>query len=264
MGTSSPFALRPDFQFYLREGRLLFTQAERDCLDAVWQEHVREKPLNYNGPLFTVLEEAEGELSAAFVRGCGCFAVMETEYAHYLATRQERLPDLRACHSLAASVLPLTSDGCLVFGRMAMTKTDGGEIKFIGGSCERGDFIAGGYVPENTARRELLEELGPLLGAAGELEDFAWMARPRHHASLTALLVWRIPWTAVDVLSLYARQVADWQRGDGDIELTELLALRAAEADFARFVKLHGRRLAPFLRDLLTLHQAELLGACRF
>ncbi|MDI9497943.1 MAG: hypothetical protein QM270_05585 [Bacillota bacterium] len=262
MKYSSPFALEPDFQFCLQEGRFAFTAEERNRLDTVWREHAREKPLNYNGALFTVLEKSEGGLQAAFRQGCGHFRVVETEYAHYLATRQELMVGQRACHSLAASVLPLTQDGCLIFGRMATMKTDSGEIKFIGGSSERADFVEGCYVPERTARRELLEELGPLLGSAGELAGFAWMARPLHLASLTALLVWRIPWTAAAVLSQYDRQKADWRRAGGDIELEELLVLRAAEADFACFVNMHRGRLAPFLRDLLTLHQAELLRVC--
>ncbi|MDI9471225.1 MAG: hypothetical protein QM296_13645 [Bacillota bacterium] len=262
MEASSPFALRPDFQFELREERFRFTEAERDCLDTVWREHVQKKPQNYNGPLFTVLEETEGELTVAFSEGYGRFTVVETEYAHYLATRREFMQGRRACHSLAASVLPLTRDGCLIFGRMAATKTDGGEIKFIGGSSERGDYIDGRYVPERTVRRELLEELGPLLGAAGELEDFAWMARPSHLASVTALLVWRLPWTAAETQALYARQQLDWRLEGADIELEELLLLRAAEADFACFIKTHGRGIAPFLRDLLTRYRAELLEVC--
>lgn len=87
------------------------------------------------------------------------FYVYKTNYAHYLYSKNNKSVEY-ICRSLAANVLPITSDNFFVFGKMSQWTSLSNKIKFIGGSLNNEDIEESYISPLKCARREMLEELG--------------------------------------------------------------------------------------------------------
>jgi len=119
-----------------------------------WDEIIATgKPVT-NGELFTINDifmDNDGMLN---------FDVKKTNYAHFLYSVKNKFEGDYLCRSMAANVLPITTDNHFVLGVMDNWTVIPNSIKFIGGAMSIGDLFDNRLEPLNCARREMLEEIG--------------------------------------------------------------------------------------------------------
>jgi len=135
-------------------------------VDAFWHEEIEAtSPQFFRGPVLSVQHIAFGvtvRVDAAF-----------TDYAHFLYSRRDKSAhDGWAVRPLFAAALPMTTDGFLVVGRMGSGTERPGRIQCIGGTAIASDVRDRVFLAEDSADREMLEEIGvgrsdPMLSERG-------------------------------------------------------------------------------------------------
>lgn len=145
--------------------RSRFEAANRVAIDAQWEEEVKANPRLWNGEqfLFEDVRVEEGVL-----RGIG----YRTDFATFLYWRRNRYSSTAMPTHIAATTLPVTSDGALLTIRMAPHTANPGEYYFPAGSLDDHDVIDGHISIDANIRRELLEETGIAYPLAEQPEPY--------------------------------------------------------------------------------------------
>lgn len=130
-----------------------FADAERARIDAHWRAVVARQPALWNGRILMC--------SDAWVdRDCLRVRFFETDYASFVAWRDWGWPDRTVGNCFGSAVIR-SSDGALVYGRMAPQTLNPGLVYPPGGSLEPGDVGGDGRVDILASiARELREETG--------------------------------------------------------------------------------------------------------
>jgi len=118
-----------------------------------WRELTCRNPNLWNGQ---TLKLRDLDIS----NGCLSGVCLETDYASFLAWRDWGFPDLNVANVFGSAVIR-SSDGALLFGKMADSTANAGKIYPPGGSLEPDDIGLDGKVDViGSIARELQEETG--------------------------------------------------------------------------------------------------------
>ena len=127
-----------------------------DKIKSHWEKAYSKNPKLFNGEIF----------SADFINYVDKYilvTVVETDYAHYLCTKDHEFLLDSPCCTVAFGAIIITNDNYFVFGKMANHTSFPGIIQCIGGGIDKSDTFDGlnGYIsPTKTILREIKEEIG--------------------------------------------------------------------------------------------------------
>ena len=137
----------------MSQHRWVFADQERPRIDAHWRAVVARQPSLWNGRILMCLEPRIEE-------GCLRVRFFETDYASFVAWRDWGWPDRTVGNCFGSAVIR-SSDGALVYGRMAAHTLNPGLVYPPGGSLEPRDVRDDGRVDIlASVARELREETG--------------------------------------------------------------------------------------------------------
>lgn len=86
--------------------------------------------------------------------------LLETDYAHYLYSKNHPLPDLYNCRVIYGAAMIVTSDGKIVIGEMGSHTANAGRLQFVAGGIDTEDITDGVVNLEKSIIRETKEEIG--------------------------------------------------------------------------------------------------------
>lgn len=121
-------------------------------MDESWDEQLRLGRRHRRGEIFSIVDVSRGDGALVIRMG-------SSDYAHYIATILGLLPTAEAARVVFTSVVPTTSDGRLVLGKMNGHTASPGRVQPAGGGIERCDLADGTFDLVGCALRELREEL---------------------------------------------------------------------------------------------------------
>lgn len=123
------------------------------AVDHYWQQQSTVRPSFFRGPVLTVTGVA---------RYADCVEIRSqwTDFAHFWFGRNLPVDARYQVHPLFAAACPITSDGFLVWARMAPETSRGGRIQAIGGAPLREEVRGRHLLAESAALREMAEEIG--------------------------------------------------------------------------------------------------------
>lgn len=133
--------------------RWTFADARRAEIDLHWKRLKQERPGLWNGE---VVLTRDVQISAGRLSG-RCFS---TDYASFIAWRDWNWPDTQIADCFGAALI-LSSDGALLYGRMAGSTLNAGQVYPPSGAVDPEDVAADGRIDiEGSLARELAEETG--------------------------------------------------------------------------------------------------------
>lgn len=137
----------------LRPGSWAFAEAEKARIAAHWRTLADGNPRIWNGDVLICqgVEIIDRQLTGHFIK---------TDYASFVAWRDWGWPDKDVCNVFGSAAV-LSSDGAVLYGRMAGHTLNAGKVYPPGGSLEMKDVDANGQVDiMGSITRELEEETG--------------------------------------------------------------------------------------------------------
>lgn len=216
-------------------GPLHYTVENEQAIEASWLRESARNPFLFDGVMYLAASASLGPhgLEAAFQR---------TRYATLLHWRNDPAQD-RPWHIFGVGVI-VSSDNCLIAGRMAQRNAVAGRIYFPAGSIDDNDIEDGVVDYDGNMRREVAEETGFDLGLARpdpmtqlvtanrsialfrrhffDMTAQDIVARIRSHiagdpeAELDDVIVVSAPGQMGDATPSYVRAFADWHFSDVD------------------------------------------------
>lgn len=157
---------------HLHPGSWSFAEAEKARIAEHWRQLADANPRIWNGD---VLICAKAEIKEARLTG----RFLKTDYASFVAWRDWGWPDKKVSNCFGSAIV-LSSDGALLYGRMADHTLNPGKIYPPGGSLEMQDVGPDGRVDVIASLiRELEEETGLKACDAGTGELLAVFDGPR-------------------------------------------------------------------------------------
>jgi 8-oxo-dGTP pyrophosphatase MutT (NUDIX family) len=208
-----------------------FALAQRSRIDAHWAALTAANPGLWNGDILMCSEVAlaKGELTARFI---------QSDYASLVAWRDWNWQASRALNCFGSAVV-ISSDGALLYGRMAAHTLNAGRVYPPGGSLEPGDVLEDGSIDlTGSIARELAEETG-LDVAQAEPGGFLAIFDDRRRLAIAQLL--RYPESSARL----AKRVHDYLASEHKPELagieiiTERAQLNATMPGFAQELARH-------------------------
>lgn len=133
--------------------KILLPEAVRQKIDQHWQQLVKNNPRLHNGEAFTVLAVDETDEKIEI-------ELAETDYAHYLYSRQVGGLGKFTVRIIHSATLVTTADNKMIFGAMGGHTSSSGIIQCCGGGIDHNDIIDGIVDIEHNTAKELAEELG--------------------------------------------------------------------------------------------------------
>lgn len=192
---------------HLHSGSWPFAEAEKTRIVDHWRRLADANPRIWNGD---VLICAKAEIIGATLTG----HFLKTDYASFVAWRDWGWPDKNVSNCFGSAIVR-SSDGALLYGRMAGHTLNAGKIYPPGGSLEMQDVDAKGRVDVmGSLVRELEEETGLKAADAARGELLAVFDGPR----LSVAQVFHFD-SAAEVL---AEEVRHYLRNGHEDELSDI------------------------------------------
>jgi 8-oxo-dGTP pyrophosphatase MutT (NUDIX family) len=195
-----------------------FALSEREGIEAYWAKLKAATPDLWNGDVLMCSEAtiAGTTLTARF---------FQSDFASLVAWRDWGWPRTRALNCFGSAAV-LSSDGALLYGRMAAHTLNSGRVYPPGGSLEPNDVLADGRVDvPGSIARELAEETGLNVREA-EDSGFVAVFDERNRVGIAQLL--RFPLTSAQI----SQRVRDFLGADPKAELADIVMLeRGSQAD---------------------------------
>jgi len=169
MITPQPIA---SLDLWLGPGKWAFAQDERTRIKEHWRKLADQNPRIWNGDVLicSTTSLANKVLSGRFIK---------TDYASFVAWRDWGWPDKTVSNCFGSAAV-LSSDGALLYGRMADHTLNSGKLYPPGGSLEMRDVRPDGQVDVmGSIIRELEEETGLKASDAEKGELLAIYEGPR-------------------------------------------------------------------------------------
>lgn len=157
---------------WLGRGKWVFAQDEKARIKEHWRKLADDNPKIWNGDVLicSSVELKDGGLKGQFLK---------TDYASFVAWRDWGWPDNTVSNCFGSAAV-LSSDGALLYGRMASHTLNPGKLYPPGGSLEMQDVRPDGQVDVmGSIVRELEEETGLKASDAEKGELLAIFEGPR-------------------------------------------------------------------------------------
>lgn len=192
---------------HLHSGPWSFAEAEKVRIAKHWRKLAEANPRIWNGD---VLICAEARIVGTTLSG----SFLKTDYASFIAWRDWSWPDKSVSNCFGSAIVQ-SSDGALLYGRMASHTLNGGKVYPPGGSLEMKDVGADGSVDVmGSLIRELDEETGLKAADAKQGELLAVFDGPR----LSVAQVFRFGSSA----QALAERVRHYLKNGHDDELSDI------------------------------------------
>jgi 8-oxo-dGTP pyrophosphatase MutT (NUDIX family) len=124
-----------------------------DGCDAHWESLLKKGKKYFRGDIFTISDikhDSQGIM----------ISVELTDYAHFLYTLNRNAYEDHDCRVIYTSVLVETADGKFVIGIMGEDTFAPQKLQLFGGGIDKGDLKGNEIDLENSAKKEIVEELG--------------------------------------------------------------------------------------------------------
>lgn len=183
-------------------------------IDRFWADHVVANPTLWDGRTHFV---TEAKIEDGIYRAT-CHAA---RFAALLHWRHVGYPPL-GFRTIFGNVIPVTSDGAVLLGRMAAHTANGGMLYFPGGAFDGADVHAGEIDAAGGIARECVEEMGL---AAPEIDWDGGYVICENEIRVSVNRIARLPWAAKDAKARILREIA----GQQEPELVEICVIRLTE-----------------------------------
>ncbi len=147
------FVIKENFNFYFENSIFGLPNEIQKLVTENWEDNLKDSPSLFNGDVICFKEINKDNEKINFVFNL-------TNYAHFVASFQNKIPIEFQCRNLHVSALIETADNIFVFAKSGGNSFDSGRYQFIGGGLEL-CFINNGEINfTECIRNELIEELG--------------------------------------------------------------------------------------------------------
>ncbi len=138
--------------FYFDTYQIELSDSVRKIIDENWKANLAKHNHLFNGDIVSLKEINRHDDKIDFI-------FYLSDYAHFLASFQNKIPSELHCRNLHVSALIETSDNFIVFAKTGLNSFDSGRYQFIGGGLDS-RFIENDRINfTECIRAELLEEL---------------------------------------------------------------------------------------------------------
>ena len=180
--------------------------------------------------------------------------VAMSDYAHYLATTQGAIPPANYCRSLFVSIVILTADNYMVFGKMSGQTSSPEKIQCAGGGVSDEHFNRGG---EADALAAVMQELAEEMYIDAEDKTQVSSLEPiffkrggeQEHTGIIYLAETFL--TKGQLLKCFAQKSAKERSGGRLPEFRELVMVRKTAVDAEQFIKENQCSLADYMPSLI-------------
>lgn len=118
-----------------------------------WKKAIVDKPAMFNGQVLVMGQHTLSD-------GCLTGAIHKTDYASFLYCKDKGLPEDAGIRNVFGCAVVRSSEGHLLFGRMAPYTATSGRVYPMAGTPDPDDITDGKLDIEGSMKRELLEETG--------------------------------------------------------------------------------------------------------
>ncbi|GLS42386.1 NUDIX hydrolase [Methylobacterium brachythecii] len=214
----------------LAEHDWAWARENAEAIERNWQRRIAERPSMFDGPVLM----SQG---CAIADGTCEIAFFETRYSRFIASRDWSTVRTGVLNAFAA-IVPHTSDGAVLLGRMGAHTANAGQIYFPCGTPDREDIREGGIVDlAGSAAREFEEETGLVLPAAGHTAPWMLLRRDELLAFLRPV---RFDGRAEDLVD----RIAAYHANDAEPELAGMVVVRGLS-------DIDPDRMQPYVRAYL-------------
>ncbi|GAK07658.1 NUDIX hydrolase [Geomicrobium sp. JCM 19038] len=232
-------------QFPIRAGKVHVSEETQCKIEQHWQEINKDNTF-FRGTLYRMddIKLTADELT---------IGMKETEYAHHLYAKNNRLSKEEACPILAPVAFVVSSDGYLLFGRMGGQTAKPGVIQCAGGGIDQEDVSLNEIDVVSNVTREVEEELG--INVKDDHEAKAFFADklvfPDRMGWLAIVFQLHSTFTR-DQLVKRVNRHNEQLRNKGEIpEFEEVITVKNIPSDIGQFLQEHHKELIRYLRPLL-------------
>ncbi len=146
------FPVKENFNFYFEPSSFEVNPDIKKIIKENWDANIKTNSNLFNGEVICLKQIIKKGNAVNFIFN-------KTDYAHFLASYQNKIPKTAQCRNLHTSVLIETEDNFVVFARMGKNSFDSDRYQFIGGGLEF-KFIKNETIDFTAcAKTELLEEI---------------------------------------------------------------------------------------------------------
>ncbi|MCD4669281.1 MAG: hypothetical protein K8S14_02420 [Actinomycetia bacterium] len=209
-----------------------------------WQDLFNSGERFINGDLFTVNNILIGEDKILN------FNVIKTNYAHYLYSMKNNFTEDHICRSVAANVLPLTSDNYFILGAMAENTSLPNKIKFIGGAMSEDDLCGDFLEPLKCVTRETREEIGLDLGNHPHILKLEprYLITRKNWFFINTLYYAQLNISKGELIKMFDEHKIYLQKKN-EVELDSILFINNEKKDIESFLNENERRLIDYLEE---------------
>lgn len=183
-----------------------------------------------------------------------------TDYAHYLYTTNNDIPEGYACRVIFTAALVKTSDNRLIFGQMAKNTSTPGRLQCAGGGIDRNDVKGNIIDLHNNIVNELYEELG----IKTDDNQIVKVIKPKYLKSggtnnfLAVIYVVELKITENEFRSIYDNYVEELLKKSQTPEFDSIVILPNNHLSIKTFLDSDVRPRVDYLEKLLLLELSYL------
>ncbi|EZH65524.1 hypothetical protein DH09_18050 [Bacillaceae bacterium JMAK1] len=232
-------------QFPIRAGKVHVSEETKRNIEHHWQE-INQNNMFFRGTLYRMndVELTEDELT---------IGMKETDYAHHLYSKNNRLSKEEACPILAPVAFVISSDGYLLFGRMGSQTAKPGVIQCAGGGIDQEDVSFNEIDVVSNVTREVEEELGINVKDDREVKAFFADKLIFPDRKVWLAIVFQLHSTFTkDQLVKQVHRHNEKLRNKGETpEFEEVITVKNNPAAIRQFLQDHHKELIRYLRPFL-------------
>lgn len=218
-------------------------------INANWEELIADGKKCTNGELFTInniLMDSDGIIK---------FIVNKTNYAHYLYSKKKDFECDHVCCSIAANVLPVTTDNYYVLGVMANWTVLPNKIKFVGGSMSEHDFIENRLEPLKCVKREMMEEIGIDLDDIEYVKSYEpiYFVTRKNLSFINVLYLARLNLSSSQIKDRFEKYKTYLIDNDMEVELDSILLVKNDIESNREFINANRNNLIEYMESLFNV-----------
>lgn len=235
------------------DGKVAIPADIRKRIDKNWRQLVARNHRLYNGEIFTVTNVDDTDRSTTIT-------LAETDYAHYLYSRQARDLGELTVRVIHPAALVVSSDDKFIFGVMAEYTSEPSIIQCCGGGLDNNDVENGLVDMDVCIVRELNEELGINIQDEKIVEAFypAYLKSGGETGKMTAVYILRIKQSGADFMGYYQRFVQSLVARNQEPEFSQLICINSDQQSVEDLIKNSGKNLNDYMAVTLRAAQEDL------
>ncbi len=237
--------LKGDIRVFYCGEKVLLPKDIHEAIEIHWQGLLSAGKRFVRGEVFSIehTEIIDGNISVW---------LRLSDYAHYLATIHNVIPEQFACRVIHTSVLVQTNDDKLVFGEMDDDTSTPKRLQCAGGGITTHDVRGDSIDMNKNANDELWEEFGISLTGGTVSKIIPWYVKSGGpHNFLGVIFVATLAISSEEFSSLYNTFIANLSLEGKTHEFQSLVFLSRNKDDIENFFATDTRQKVDYLEPLL-------------